>query len=238
MSHQEGAVVMLPRKGRKPAALTDWVYATLKDAVLSLEFPMGSQLKIEELACRMDCSRTPVREALLRLEKDGLVEVVPRVGFFVTHITRRDLRELLEIRELLEAYAARTAVATLSDSDLNYLDQLLELGEKAVEEDDLEQFQQVEIEFHTRLMDLAPNRRLREAMNGLQDLTYRERMLALRSPGNVRETLREHRQIVEALREGDGELAGRMMAEHIAGVRTRLMDFLELPEDADRGVLD
>lgn len=229
---------MLPRGSRKPAALTDWVYATIKDAILSLELPMGSQLKIDELAGKLDCSRTPIREALLRLEKDGLVEVVPRVGFFVTQITRRDLKELLEIRELLEAYAVRTAADALSDSDLNYLDQLLDLGEKAVREGDLEQFQQVEIDFHTRLMELAPNRRLTEAMNGLQDLTYRERMLALRSPENVRETLLEHRRIVEALRKGDGELAARMMAEHIAGVRTRLIDFLELPEDAGRAVPD
>ncbi len=78
----------------KPKVLTDWVYAILKDEILSLRLKPGSQLHIVKLSERLGLSRTPIREALLRLENQGLVEVHPRIGFFVSGVTESDMAEL------------------------------------------------------------------------------------------------------------------------------------------------
>lgn len=228
----------LSQRMRRPAALTDWAYATIKDRILSLQLPMGAQLKIEELANQLDTSRTPVREALLRLERDGLVEVVPRVAFFVTEISRTDVEELLEIRELLETRAVKTAALLLSESDLALLRQLMDQGKLAAAEGDTEQFLQAMLDFHSLLMERAPNRRLSQLMARLQDLTYRVRVLALQSPHSIRESLVEHGRIADALCQRDADLASRMTAEHIAGIRQRLLDYMELADARDRIITD
>ncbi len=214
----------------KPAALTDWAYDALKQAILNLEFAPGAQLPVDGLAEQMGISRTPIREALLRLEAEHLVRTVPRVGFFVSEITRRDLEELFELRELLESHATRKAAATLSDDDLAYIDRLLAESEAAVERGELARFQEAEIAFHSLFVERAQNQHLVAMMGTLRDLTYRQRVLSLTSIDNVRQSLVEHQRIAEALRKRDGELAGRRMAEHMAAARDRLLQFIVLPE--------
>jgi len=211
----------------KPSALKDWAYETIKESILNFRVPPGTQLNIEDLADQMGISRTPVREALLRLEGDGLVRAVPRVGFFVTEITRRDLEELFELRALLEGHAVEKATSLLSDDELAHVDRLLEGSVAAVEQGDLDKFLETEIAFHTLLIERAPNRRLIEMMESLQDLTYRERILSIKYLENVRESCTEHRRIVEALYQRDGELAARLMREHICAVRDRMLQFVD-----------
>jgi DNA-binding GntR family transcriptional regulator len=212
----------------KPSALKDWAYDTIKESILNLRSPPGAQLHIEDLADQMGVSRTPVREALLRLESDGLVRTVPRVGFFVTEITRRDLEELFELRALLEGHAAEKAASLLTDNELAHIDHLLEANVSAAEQEDLDRVLETEIAFHTLLIERAPNRRLTAMMESLQDLTHRERILSLECLENVRESCIEHRRIVEALHQRDGELAGRLMREHICAVRDRMLQFVDL----------
>jgi len=214
----------------KPSALKDWAYEIIKEALLSLQMPPGAQLHIEQLADQMGISRTPIREALLRLESDGLVRTVPRVGFFVTEITKRDLEELFELRELLESYAAEKAASLLTDDDLAHIDRLLEISVSAVEQGNLDEFLKAEIAFHAFLIERCDNRRLIEMMKGLEDLTHRERVLSLRSMENVRASLTEHQRIAEALHQRDGELASGFMGEHIRNVRKRMLQFIDLPQ--------
>lgn len=214
----------------KPAALTDWAYATIRQAILSLEVPPGAQLRVDDLIARMGISRTPVREALLRLEADGLVRTVPRVGFFVTEITQRDLVELFELRELLESYATKRTVATMSDQDLAYIDGVLAQAESAVEQEDLPGFQATEVAFHNFFLERAQNQRLLAIMATLHDLTYRQRVLSLAYIENVRLSLAEHQTIAAALHEHDAERAGRLMAEHMAAAKRRLLSMRSAPE--------
>jgi len=214
----------------KPSALKDWAYEIIKNDILNLRIPSGAQLHIEDLAAKMEISRTPVREALLRLESEGLVRAMPRVGFFVTEITRRDLEELFEIRELLEGHAAAKATHLLTDEDLAYLEHVLDLGIRAFEEDgDLHKFLETEITFHTFLIEHSQNSRLIAMMESLRDLTYRERILSLDSRENVRQSCEEHKKILGALQQRDSKLVGRLMKEHIRNVRNRLLQFLDLP---------
>ena len=214
----------------KHSDLKDWAYDVIKEAILAFQFAPGVQLHIQELAKQMDISRTPIREALLRLENDGLVRAVPRVGFFVTEITRSDLRELFELRGLLEGYAAQEAASLLSDDDLAHMDRLFENSVSAVERGELKEFLEAETALHTFLIEHCGNSRLIQVMESLKDLTYRERILSIESLDNVRESCVEHQAILDALHKRDGALAGERMRVHIRNVKRRLLQFPDIPQ--------
>jgi DNA-binding GntR family transcriptional regulator len=219
--------------GSKPIGLTDWAYETIKELILTLKVAPGTQLQIETLADQMGVSRTPVREALLRLEQVGLTQVVPRVGVFVTGTSKRDLEELYELRELLESRATQEAAQSLSDEDLDHVDRLLEESKTAVEKGDVEKFLEIEIAFHSLLTEAARNRRLISIMDGLRDLTYRWRIISLRSQENVRLSLIEHQGIAQALRQRNGSKAGKLMGDHIRSARERMIGEFDLDDEAE-----
>ncbi len=222
-------MVELPMQRSKPAALTDWAYEVIKDSILTLKINPGAQLHVDELAEQLNISRTPIREALLRLERDGLLRIVPRVGFFVTEITKRDLEELFELRELLESHAVKKAASALTDDDLARLQRLYEENAAATERGDLDTFLQTEIDLHSFLIERAQNYWLIKMMDSVQNLIHRERVLSLRSMENVLASVKEHQRILEALLQRDAELAGQRMTEHIHAVKERLLQFLDLP---------
>ncbi|HEY43703.1 MAG TPA: GntR family transcriptional regulator [Anaerolineae bacterium] len=219
--------------GSKPKGLTDWAYETIKELILTLKVAPGTQLQIEMLADQMGVSRTPVREALLRLEQDGLTQVVPRVGVFVTDISKRDLEELYELRELLESRATEEAAQRLTDDDLDHIDRLLEESKVAVKKGNVEKFLETEIAFHHILTEGARNRRLISIMDGLRDLSYRWRIISLKSQENVRLTLIEHQGIAQALRQRDGPKAGKLMGDHIRSARERMIKEIDLGDETE-----
>lgn len=223
----------------RPSELNDWAYETIKKMILDMDFAAGEQLPIDALAEHMKISRTPIREALLRLESEGLVRAAPRVGFFVRRITKQDLRELFELREITEGYAAEKAALRLSAEDFDHLEQLQRASERSVAVEDMKGFTEAEIGLHSLILNSADNRRLLKMIDSIKDLTYSERMLAVRSSDdtqralslqNVRKAVEEHRRVVDALRRKDGHEAGEAMREHIRAVRGRLLEFLDLPE--------
>ncbi len=211
----------------KPLALTDWAFESIKDSILNLTLPPGVQLQVEQLATQMGISRTPVREALLRLERDGFVQVLPRVGFFVTGIDPKDLEELYELRELLESRAVRDAVPRLSDEELAHLNQLVEYSKVAIEEQDTEKFLETEIAFHTFLTDHSQNRRLIAIIESFRDLTYRWRKLAITSFQDVRVSYDEHCQINAAVQQKNASLASQLMGEHIRAAQLRISQIIQ-----------
>ncbi len=225
----------------KPVGLTDWAYQRIKGAILSLTLAPGAQLNINSLIEELNISRTPIREALLRLEKDGLVRVMPRAGFYVTEITRRDLEELYEIRELLESRAIEEAIINLSASDLEQIDGIVQGSRHSVREKDVDKFLRLEIEFHTFFIDHSRNRRLISIMESLHDLALRWRTLSVRSIENLNLSLEEHRRIAEAVKARDCKNAGKLMSEHIRNSQARILrqveSYQELKDDkksADR----
>ena len=216
----------------KPSDLKDWAYDTIKQVILNSQVRPGEQLRIEKLAEKMNVSRTPIREALLRLEGDGLVKAASHVGFFVKGITKRDLRELFELREITEGFAAEKAAPLLTDDDLAQIDILQREATSAVKQGNLPEFNEMEIALHTFIIKHSQNRRLLKLVESLKDLTYRQRFLALKSLENVKKSVKEHQAIINALHKRDGKLAGKLMKKHICAVKYRLLEFLDIPEDS------
>lgn len=207
----------------KPAALTDWTYQYLKESILNLEFLPGEQLHIEDFTEKLEVSRTPVREAFLRLATEGLLEVHPRVGYFVSEITEQDIYDLFEAREIVETRAARQAAEALTDDELEMLKNIMLESTQAVKDENYDRFLENEVQFHEYLQKHVHNKRLIAFMDSLNDLTYRERVLSTRSMENIEQTIIEHNRIVDALVRRDGEEASQRMAEHLENVRQRLI---------------
>lgn len=206
----------------KPKVLTDWVYAVLKDEILSLRIKPRSQLHVVKLSERLGLSRAPIREALLRLENQGLVEVHPRIGFFVSDVTESDMAELFEIREWLETKAAKKMAEQLSEADTVFFNRLISETERAVTKNDESRFLECEENFHDYIIRRCGNRHLLSVMEGINDLIHRERLLSVKSRENIELTLVEHKRIVNAICKKDPEEAASMMSDHIRSAGQRL----------------
>jgi DNA-binding GntR family transcriptional regulator len=217
-----------PRDRAKPLALKDWAYQVLKEDILSLKLPPGTVVRIGALTEELDVSRTPVREALLTLENEGLVRSEPRVGFFVAEISRRDLEELYELRAVLEGYAVQTAAPYVTDEDLSRLENGIETSQTAVEHGELDRFLEIDTAFHALLIERAPNSRLMVMMDSIGDLTHRLHYLGLKCVENIHESLVEHKEILGALRRRDSQLAARLMSDHLHAVKDRLLRCVDL----------
>ena len=208
---------------KKPSALTDWTYQYLKEMILNLEIKPGEQVHIEEFTEKLEVSRTPIREAFLKLAAEGLIEVRPRVGYFVVDITEQDIRDLFEIREIIETHAAKKAAELLTDEDLGNLQNLLIDSSQAVEKGDFTRYLANDVKFHGYLQEQMHNKRLKVLMDSMNDLTYRERVLSIQSGNNIQQTLIEHQKIFDGLAKRDGNLAEWYMGEHLHNVCERLV---------------
>ena len=215
----------------KPSDLKNWAYETIKRKILDVEVSAGDQLRIEFLAEQLGTSRTPIREALLKLESEGLVRAASRVGFFVQGITKKDLQELFELREILESYAAEKAAVSIDVKDIEKLEGYQTRARKAVTAGDRTEFMNMEIEIHSLILREAGNIRLIQMIDSIKDLIHRERVLSLQSSENIDESFNEHQQIVNAISRKDAKLAGRAMRSHILAVKKRMLGFLQLPDE-------
>jgi DNA-binding GntR family transcriptional regulator len=220
----------------RQADLKDSVYSMIKEMILDQDLRPGDQLPVEALAAEMKVSRTPVREALLRLESEGLVHAVSRVGVFVQGISKQDLHELFELREITEGYAAAKSASRMSDNDLDLAGELHRESSRAVDDGDLARFIELETSLHGLILESSGNRRLLQMVASLKDLTHRERVLSTQSLENVKKSVTEHGRIVDALRSRDSRRAEEAMKAHIQAVHERLLDVLDLPEsNAEEG---
>ncbi|MBX3142288.1 MAG: GntR family transcriptional regulator [Trueperaceae bacterium] len=145
--------------------VTDTVYQVLRERIVEQQFAPGSKINVDEIAKQLDVSRTPVHEALTILANDGLVEVKPRRGTFVTSFTARDFVETLDIRRALELLACETAVENATDAEIADLRRLVEQMEAAVKQaqtptEAARVHDAINLEFHNRLVRLSGNRRL------------------------------------------------------------------------------
>jgi DNA-binding GntR family transcriptional regulator len=203
--------------GGRVENLTLWerVHAHLREEILANRLQAGTELQESALAAQLGVSRAPVREAIGRLATEGLVLVRPRRGAVVRELSKEDFLEAYQVREALEAMAARLATFRLAAEELARLEQLTSTMETHAERGEVDEFFEANAAFHAALVDASGNRRLRELYAQLvgQMNRYRRRSLALR--GSLHQSVAEHRAILAALAERDPDRAGRLVADHI-----------------------
>lgn len=198
-----------------PVSQSDDAYRQIKAAIMRGDMAPGMQALEPELARSLRMSRTPVHEALLRLEHEGYVTVAPRRGMTVTPLSPRDIREITEVLACLEVEAAeRAAGRRLQPADLALLDEAIAEMDRALEAKDLDAWNEADFCFHRLLVEASGNRhlietahRFLEKANRYRTLTTRHRLPPVYSNVN-------HASVVEAIRRGDPQSAAEIHRAH------------------------
>jgi DNA-binding GntR family transcriptional regulator len=192
------------------------VYGKLKQAIVKGDLPPDSRLIESRMANVMGISRTPVREAIHKLEREGLLRHNPSGGFFVVGLTRSDIEETFGIRSVLESYAARLAAAHhKGEEELDPLEQKIHKYQLHLDRGDLKALLRINTEFHDLLYALSRSPRLIKMINDLQDQIYRFRQVLLKAEGNARVSNEDHKLMLKLISKRDLEGVESLVREHI-----------------------
>jgi DNA-binding GntR family transcriptional regulator len=217
------AAVRAPRGSR-----VDDAYRAIRKRILDNVYPPGYQALEQSLATELGISRTPVREALIRLQKEGLVDVVPRHGMRVLPVSPTDMKEIYEILSALESMAAELlAKRRPSDEELAPLERASRDMARALRADDLEGWAEADERFHRQLIDLAGNRLLAQAVLNFWDRAHRVRRITLRLRPKPVNSTKEHTALVERIRAGDPRGAHEVNRAHRERASRELLAILE-----------
>lgn len=212
--------------------MNERVLLRLRELIASGVLLPGMQLDEQALADAMHISRTPVREAISRLNREGLVEYRPYKGHFVRSFSAKQISDLFEVRKALEGLAIRLTVSKLTEEHLAQLRRILDAIHGALEQNDLVAYSAADQEFHTVVAQMSENESLIELLNRLGMQIQIMRTIANRDPDVVERTAHERPLILEALERRDAALAAQLMEQHIEGVRQAIVGQLEAHEAA------
>jgi phosphonate utilization transcriptional regulator len=190
--------------------------------IMTGELPVGSRINESELSQRFNTSRGPIREALRALEEAGLVRNEKNRGVFVREIAFEEADEIYELREALEEIIGRRVALAIKPDAVERLRAMLDAMRSAAQAQDVEQYAQLNLQFHEILLDTAGSKKLTETYKRLVKELHLFRMRALDSGGGLRVSADEHRDIVDAIASGNPDTAGRALRQHVAGSRARM----------------
>jgi DNA-binding GntR family transcriptional regulator len=214
----------------------DLAYQALRDAIFSGEFGQGSRLNQDELARRLGVSRAPIRDALNRLEAEGLVRTLSRAGgVVVAEISEQEMVDIYELRAILDRASARLACERMSDEDLVRLHTVIEETERATKAKDLRAIVEGHAAFHELVYRAAGNAELLRVAHNLWDRSRRFRMMALSNEENARRGIEQHRAILDALLARDAERAVALAEEHNQSTIRHLRGRMKVAGDSRDG---
>ena len=198
------------------------VYRELRRRIRELELPPGARLRKDEIAVEAGTSRAPINEAIARLASEGLIDVFPQSGSFVSLIRPQDVRESMLIRTGLEVEAIRRVTQHADAALLKQLDDNLDAQAAAVRKDDMVRLDDLDEEFHATIFRAVNSPRAKRLLDATRAILDRSRFRTLPEPGRPKATVVEHRRIVDAIRSGDVELASAAMRVHLTVVAQAL----------------
>ena len=209
-------------------SLVDAAYAQIRQRILDNAWPPGHRALEQEVALALGMSRTPVREAMMRLQNDGLVEVIPRHGMRVLPVSPNDMREIYQILTALECMAAELlAQRKPSNAELKPLVDATKEMDQALKADDLDGWAAADERFHAHLVELAGNRQLQATVLNYWDRAHRARMFTLRLRPKPVNSTKEHMAMVERLRAGDAAGAAAVTRAHRERANRELVAIFE-----------
>jgi len=212
---------------KKEMPVRERAYEYLKSAILSGRFNPGKRLTEEHLAKEMGVSRTPVREALHKLESEGLIKPLETRGFIVSKDSREEIEELFDMRAILEGYGLRVISEKVSEDLLEQLNGFIEKAEDALRRKQIREVFKWNTQFHDTLHRMvSEKKRLHRLLVNVRKYVLRYRENTLQYPDGGRRALDGHRKIVMALRLKDPDLCERVMREHIQEAKEDALQFL------------
>lgn len=205
-----------------PTALYQEVAERLRQRIFAHELTPGTWIDEQKLAEQYGISRTPLREALKVLASEGLVELRPRRGCYVTEISRQDMDDIFPLMAMLEGRCAAEAVNRATSSDIAALKEIHERLESAARDGRIDAFFEANQEFHKKIQELSGNRWLLSVIQDLRKVLKLSRLHSLSLEGRLQQSLDEHRLIMAALEARNGSTAEKLMHDHLLSGREAL----------------
>ena len=195
--------------------LRDVVFNTLRQAILRGELKPGERLMEIQLANKLGVSRTPIREAIRKLELEGLVLMIPRKGDEVAEITEKSLRDVLEVRRALEELSVQLACEKITKEEIRELERVAKEFQQVVKSSDITEIAEVDVRFHDIIYTATDNQKLIQLLNNLREQMYRYRVEYLKRDGVFPQLIAEHEAIIRHIENNEKEKATEVMCRHI-----------------------
>ena len=211
--------------------LRDVVFNTLRQAILTGEMKPGERLMEIHLANRLGVSRTPIREAIRKLELEGLVIMIPRRGAEVAQITWKNLKDVLEVRRALDVLAIKLACERIRQEELVQLYQACDNFKEATQTQDLRQIAKADVQLHDIIVASTRNDRLVQLVNNLAEQMYRYRFEYIKDSSQYGGLIQEHYDMYESILRKDKESAARAVLKHIDNQEEAITRQLQLERD-------
>ena len=209
-------------KGFKTVSLADQVFERLENDIIQGVYPRGEVLTELKLVEKLGVSRTPIREALRRLETERLIADAGK-GSIVLGITEDDILDIMNIRQQIEGLATYFATVNMTAEGRDELSHIVDLQEFYYNKGDLEHLRMVDDEFHDAICRLSKRTVIYDTLSPLLRKTRRYRRQAMQDPERVKRTMREHRAIYDAIMAGNAELAQNLATDHIAEAKEHML---------------
>lgn len=214
---------LVPVKLDSYKPLREIVLEALREAIISGVLEPGERLMEIQLAEEMGVSRTPVREAIRKLELEGFVIMIPRKGAYVAGVSHKDVKDVFEIRAALEGLAAGLAAEKVTEEEIEQMERALHYEQ---EPKTVEEMVESDTDFHALLYKASRNERLIQILANLREQIQRFRTTSLAVPGRVKNAIQEHRAMVDAIARHDVEEAQRLATEHIESAANVMFEAL------------
>ena len=206
-------------------SLRGQVFDKIRSDILKGRYQKGDELVECTIGKEMGVSRTPVREAIRQLELEGLVQLIPNKGAFVTGISASDVRDIYLIRSRLEGRAARMAAEHISSEQLAEMEETIVLSDYHVKKEHFEQVCEMDGKFHKLLYAASGSRILEHTLTDFHQYVQRVRMASITNRIRMHKSNSEHEKILEAIRNKDGDQAEKVAAEHISNTVENLKQY-------------
>ncbi|KYG60067.1 GntR family transcriptional regulator [Planococcus maritimus] len=213
-------------QGMDEYRLPQRAYHTIRLAIRDLILPPGTALLEREISEALQMSRTPVREALVRLEIEGVVRLVPRRGFIVEPIEQEDLKEVYEIITTLDSLAIDMATQNATKQELDQLEAIIEEQQAALAQEDLKKWSYLDDLFHSKIIEYARNKRLKTVIDSFADQSYRARLFTINDRPLPMRSIVEHKAIVFCMLAKDGKAASMLIQSHRRRAQKEILEVL------------
>ena len=211
--------------------LRDVVFNALRQAILTGDLKPGERLMEIHLANRLGVSRTPIREAIRKLELEGLVTMIPRRGAEVAQITEKSLKDVLEVRRSLDALSVELACDRINEEELKALDEACTAFEEATSTRDPKKIAQADVALHDIIVRATENNRLIQLVHNLAEQMYRYRFEYIKDENCHKQLIEEHRIIFNSIRNKDKETASQTAKLHIDNQELSIMKLIRLERE-------
>lgn len=205
----------------------------LRENIISRSINPGEKVNEYQVAKLLNISRPPIREAFRLLAAEGLITLVPRKGAFVSKMTPQEVKEIYEMKSMMESFAVRLGIPIVDEKEVSELDSINNLIEEKIKQNDFKAILKLNIEFHRKMIKMSKNEKLAHFYESIVLPIRRYQQVGLSAPASWETSLQEHREIVEAIRSKNIEFVERLSRGHTMKAAARVIKQLEENKDED-----